>query len=135
MLMIFYDNRVHCILDALFIIVLLTLNWSYSEVFVPHFTVVIYGLHTKSLHLISYVWPLTMLIVVFSVCHGDPVPAQYNADLGIQYFEAVIRKSAFGFIRLAKSTNSLIIAIESSWIVRIDIWDFWQNTQYIIPAT
>ena len=36
----------HYILDqtnyyALFIIVLLTLNWNYSEVFVPHFTVVI----------------------------------------------------------------------------------------------
>ena len=52
------------------------LNWNYSEDFVPHFTVVIYGLHTKNLHLISYVWPLTMLIVVFSVCHSDLVPAQ-----------------------------------------------------------
>ena len=30
----------------------------------------------KNLNLISYVWPLTMPIVVFSVCHGDPVPAQ-----------------------------------------------------------
>ena len=59
-----------------FIIVLLTLNWNYSEVFVLHFIVVIYGLHTQNLHLISYVWRLTMLIVVFSVFHGDPVPAQ-----------------------------------------------------------
>ena len=78
MMMICYDKCVHCILDqtnyyALFIIVLLTLNWNYSEVFVLHFTVVIYGLHAKNLHLVNYVWPLTMLIVVFSACQGDPV--------------------------------------------------------------
>ena len=58
MMMICEDKCVHCILDrtnyyALFIIVLMTLNWNYSEVFVPHFTVVIYGLHTKNLHLTS----------------------------------------------------------------------------------
>ena len=58
------------------------------------------------------------------------------ANFGIQNFEAVIRKSTFGFTqRLAKSTNTLIMAIESSWIVRIDIWDFWQETLYIIAAT
>ena len=33
---------------------ILTLNWNYSKVFVPHFTVVIYGLHTKNLHLWNY---------------------------------------------------------------------------------
>ena len=50
------------------------------------------------------------------------------ANFGIQNFESVIRKSTLGFTqRLAKSTNSLIMAIESSWIVRIDIWDFWQK--------
>ena len=26
------------------------------------------------------------------------------------------------------------VAIKSSWIVRFDIWDFWQKTLYIIPA-
>ena len=58
------------------------------------------------------------------------------ANFGIQNFEAVIRKSTFGFTqRLAKSTNTLIMAIESSWVVRIDIWDFWQKTLYIIAAT
>ena len=47
-------------------------------------------------------------------------------NFGIQNFESVIRMSTFGFIqRLAKRTNSLIMTIESSWIVRIDIWDFW----------
>ena len=40
---------------ALFIIVLLMLNWNCLKVTVPHFTVVIYGLHTKSQHLIGYV--------------------------------------------------------------------------------
>ena len=40
---------------ALFIIVLLMLNWNCLKVTVPHFTVVIYGLHTKSQHLIDYV--------------------------------------------------------------------------------
>ena len=50
------------------------------------------------------------------------------ANFGIQNFEAVMRKSTFRFIqRLAKSTNSLIMAIKYSWIVRIDIWDFWQK--------
>ena len=48
------------------------------------------------------------------------------ANNSIQNFEAVIRKSTHGFIqRLAKSTFSLLMAIENSWIVRIDIWSFW----------
>ena len=43
-------------------------------------------------------------------------------NFGINNFEATIRKSTFGFIqRLAKSTNSLIVTIKKSWIVRIDI--------------
>ena len=71
--------------------------------------------------------PLIMLIGVFSVCHGDSVPAQcMHADVGIQNFEAVIRMSLFGFMqRFAKTTNSLIInrALESSWNVRIDIME------------
>ena len=54
------DKCVHCIFDqtsyyALFIIVLLMLNWSCLKVTVTHFIVVIYGLHTKSQHLIGYV--------------------------------------------------------------------------------
>ena len=56
------------------------------------------------------------------------------ATFRIQNFEAVIRKSTYGFIqRLHKSTNSLIMAIEKSWIVSIDIWNFWQKTLYIVP--
>ena len=44
------------------------------------------------------------------------------ANFGIQNLSAIIRKSTFGFIqRLAKSTNSFIMAIENSWIVHIDI--------------
>ena len=32
---------------------------------------------------------------------------------------------SFGFIpQLPKSTNSLIVTIEKSWSVRIDIWNF-----------
>ena len=96
----------HYILDqtnyyALFIIVLLTLNWNYSEVFVPHFTVVIYGLHTKNQHLISYVRPLTMLIVVFSVCHGDLVPAQCMLILV--------------FKTLKQSLESLLLDLHNVW--------------------
>ena len=50
------------------------------------------------------------------------------ANFGINNFEATIRKSTFGFIqRLAKSTNSLIMTIEKSWSVRIDIWNFRQK--------
>ena len=71
--------------------------------------------------------------------HGLPMQSSVSAmyaNFGIPNFEAVIRKSTFGFTqRLAKRTNSLIMAIESSWIVRIDIWDFWQKTLYIIAAT
>ena len=56
------------------------------------------------------------------------------ATFRIQNFEAVIRKSTYGFIQLLhKSTNSLITAIEKSWIVSIDIWNFWQKTLYIDP--
>ena len=58
------------------------------------------------------------------------------ANFGINNFETTIRKSTYGFIqRLAKSTNSLIMTIEKSWVVRIDIWNFWQNTLYIAPPT
>ena len=58
------------------------------------------------------------------------------ANFSINIFEATIRKSTFGLIqRLAKSTNSLIVTIEKSWIVRIEIWNFWQNTFYIAAAT
>ena len=58
------------------------------------------------------------------------------ANFGINNFEATIRKSTFGFIqRLAKSTNLLIVTIEKSWSVRIDIWNFWQKTLYIATAT
>ena len=58
------------------------------------------------------------------------------ANFGINNFEATIRKSTFGFIqRLAKSTNSLIVTIEKSWSVRIDIWNFWEKTLYIATAT
>ena len=47
------------------------------------------------------------------------------ANFGSNNFEATIRKSTFGFIqRLDKSTNSLIMTIEKSWSVRIDIWKF-----------
>ena len=114
----------------------MTLNWNYSEVFVPHFTVVIYGLHTKNQHLISYVWPFNNAYRrVLGLPWRFSASAMY-ANFGIQNFEAVIRKSTFGFTqRLAKSTNTLIMAIESSWIVRIDIWDFWQKSLYIIAAT
>ena len=113
------------------------LNWNCLKVTVPHFTVVIYGLHTKSQHLIA------RLPEAFNNAYrrvlGQPwrcsASAMY-ANFGINNFAASIRKSAFGFIqRLAKSTNSLIVTIEKSWSVRIDIWNFWQKTLYIATAT
>ena len=84
-----------------FIIVLLTLNWNYSEVFVPHFSVVIYGLHTKNQHLISCVWPLTMLIDMFSVCHGDLVPVQCMLTLVFKI--------------LKQSLESLLLDLHNVW--------------------
>ena len=43
------------------------------------------------------------------------------ATFRIQNFKAVTKKSTYGFIqRLNKNTNSLVMAIEKSWIVRID---------------
>ena len=51
---------------------------------------------------------------VLSLPWRSSASAMY-ANFSIQNFEAVIRKSTFGFIRrLTKSTNSLIMAIESS---------------------
>ena len=72
MMKICSDKCVHCIFDqtsyyALFIIVLLMLNWNCLKVTVPHFTVVIYGLHTKCQHLIGYVQLLTAHAIVFLV--------------------------------------------------------------------
>ena len=50
------------------------------------------------------------------------------ANFSFQNLEEVIRMSTYGFIqRVAKSTNFLVMAIEKSWIVRIDIWNFWQR--------
>ena len=43
----------------------LTLNYNYLEASVCHFTVIIYGLHTKNQHLINYVWLLITLIVMY----------------------------------------------------------------------
>ena len=106
------------------------LNWNCLKVAVPHFTVVICGLQTR-------------LRVAFNNAYrrvlGQPwrcsASAMY-ANFGINNFEATIRKSTFGFIqRLAKITNSLIMTIEKSWSVRIDIWNFWQTTLYIATAT
>ena len=139
MMKICSDKCVHCIFDqtsyyALFIIVLLMLNWNCLKVTVLHFTVVIYGLHTKSQHLIGYLLLLTTHTVVFLVSHGDAEPVY--ANFGINNFETTIRKSTFEFIqRLVKSTNSLNVTIEKSWIVRIDIWNFGQKTLYIATAT
>ena len=80
--------------------------------------------------------PLTTHTVVFLVSHGDAAQCSMYDNFGINNFEATIRKSSFGFIqRLAKSTNSLIVTIEKSWIVRIDIWNFWLKTLYIASAT
>ena len=114
----------------------MTLNWNYSEVFVSHFTVVIYGLHTKKSTFNKLRVALNNAYRrVLGLPWRSSASAMY-ANFGIQNFEVVIRKSTFGFTqRLAKSTNTLIMAVESSWIVRIDIWDFWQKTLYIIAAT
>ena len=52
------------------------LNWNCLKVTVPYFNVVIYGLHTKSQHLIGYVYLLTTHTVVFLVSHVDAAPVQ-----------------------------------------------------------
>ena len=70
---------------------------------------------------------------------GQPwrcIASAMYANFGINNSEATIRKSTFGFIqRLTKSTNLLIVTIEKSWSVHIDIWNFWQKTLYIVTAT
>ena len=66
----------------------------------------------------------------------DSSASAMYANFGINNFDATIRKSTYGFTqRLAKSRNSLIVTIEKLWIVRIDIWNFWQKTLHIAPAT
>ena len=60
-------------------------------------------------------WHLTMLIVVFSVCHGDLVPAQCMLTLVFESLKQSLESLLLDLhSRLAKSTNSLIMAIESS---------------------
>ena len=48
------------------------------------------------------------------------VSAIYD-NLGIHNLEAVIRKSTYFIKRLAKSTSFLVMAIEKSWMTRIDV--------------
>ena len=72
---------------------------------------------------------------VFSQPWRCSASAMYD-NFGINNFETTIRTSTYGFIqRLAKSTNSLIMTIEKSWVVRIDIWYFVKKTLYIAPTT
>ena len=127
MMKICSDKCVHCIFDqtsyyALFIIVLLMLNWNCLKVTVPTFyCCYLWTAYKKS--------TIDRLRVAFNKSYrrvlGQPwrcsTSAMY-ANFGINNFEATIRKSTFGFIqRLAKSINSLIVTIEKSWSVRIDI--------------
>ena len=93
---------------------------------------------------------MTMKISLFGINHLNTMIRENKAEKKIMWlmnrrpyktiyiinFEATIRKSTFGFIqRLAKSTNSLIMTIEKSWNVRIDIWNFWQKNLYFATAT
>ena len=48
-----------------------------------------------------------------------------------QLFDYMSINSSVFIQRLAKSTNSLIVTIEKSWSVRIDIWNFWEKTLYM----
>ena len=58
------------------------------------------------------------------------------ANFGIKNFEAVIKKFTLWFhAATSKSTNYLVMAIEMSWIVRIDNLNILQKTLYIIPAS
>ena len=78
------------------------LNWNYSEVSVPHFTVVIYGLHTKKS-------TFNKLRVAFNnayrrvlaVCHGDLVPAQCMLTLVFKI--------------LKQSIESLLLDLHNDW--------------------
>ena len=90
----------------------------------------------KNLRLVSYVWPLTMLIVVFSACHGDPVPAQCMLTLVFKI--------------LKQSLESLLLDLHNDWPKTL-ILLLWllkvhglyvliyrtsgKKTLYIMPAT
>ena len=68
--------------------------------------------------------------VVFSVSHGDrAAPVRCTLILVIITLKQLLENLHMDLFvqRLAMSTNSLIMAIEKSWIVRIDIWNFWQK--------
>ena len=82
---------------AIVISVPLTLNYNYLVAPVFYFTVIIYELHTKNQHLISYVWILLTLIVVFSTYPGDAAPVLCMLIL-VQNFKSVIRKSIIWFL-------------------------------------
>ena len=81
-----------------------------------------YGRHTKNQRLISFVCLLITLIVVSSAY--SIIPVQCMQILVFRIFEAVIKRAKYTFIlRLDKSTNFLNMAIEKSWIVRVDFWN------------
>ena len=50
----------------------------------------------------------------------------------IPNFEALIRKSIFAYkTRLSKSDNTIIFALQSSWVITDTIWKVWKDMLYV----
>ena len=111
------------------------LNWNYSEVFVPHFTVLQWTAYKKSTFNNSYVWPFNNAYRrVLSLPWRSSARTMY-ANLDIQNFEAVL--------------ESLLLDHYNDWPKALIIW-LWnvhglyasiygisckKKTLYITPAT
>ena len=64
-------------------------------------------------------------------CRHSSVSEMFAMN-NISNFEALIRKSIFAFkTRLSNSDNTIIFALQSSWVIRDIIWKVWKDMLYI----
>ena len=103
----------------------------YFKVVAQHCIVRICGMITKNQHLAKFVLHSIMLTEKYLVyLSGSSASTMYANN--ICNFETALRKNTFGFMqRLEQSTNSIIITLYQSWIVRFDIWNSWIKSLYV----
>ena len=68
---------------------------------------------------------------LLGLCRRSSV-SEMLAMNNISNFEALIRKSIFAFkTRLSNSDNTIIFALQSSWVITDTIWKVWKDMVYI----
>ena len=102
------------------------------EVSVRHFIVLIFGLLTKKTTFskirVAYNNVYGKLL---GLCRRSSVSEMFAMN-NISNLETLLRKSIFAFkTRLSNSDNTIIFALQSSWVITDTIWKVWKNMLYI----